>query len=295
MSSWSGGRVHFRERKLPNLQNISEPNIVQTKPIESNISSAPSRWVIPKYTAVICAIALNEEKYIDEWIKYHIALGFQHIYIYDNSIEYSLKSKESSVVTVIPFPGPEKQLQAYDIFVTTYKNKHKWAAFIDCDEFVVLKKHTNIISFLNDYNDCECVGLNWLFFGTSNEKYYRNEPITKRFTLCSNDIDLHIKSICQLNKIYKYTLPHLPILLEGNTYNTAKEIINHHFNQSKNCDVAILHHYYTKSEEELKEKINRPRPDSQLKRNNNFEWLCTQYNDVKNTDAWDFYSKNVTS
>lgn len=33
----------------------------------------------------ICTIVKNETLYLDEWVDYHIALGFSPIYIYDNS------------------------------------------------------------------------------------------------------------------------------------------------------------------------------------------------------------------
>lgn len=33
---------------------------------------------------VICALARREHLYINDWVKYHIDLGFDHIYIYDN-------------------------------------------------------------------------------------------------------------------------------------------------------------------------------------------------------------------
>lgn len=294
MSSWGGGRVHFRERKLPNLQNISQPNTVQTKQIETNISPAPSRWVIPKYTAVICAIALNEEKYIDEWIKYHIALGFQHIYIYDNSIDYSLKSKESSIVTVIHFPGPQRQLEAYDIFVTSYKSKHKWAAFMDCDEFIVLKKHKNIIDFLNEYDEFSGVGLNWLFFGTANQLSYRDEPVTKRFQLCSTGLDSQIKCIVKISNIYKYTTPHSPILENGIICNTNRNKIESDFNTDLNSNIAYIHHYYTKSEQEFREKIERGRADIPKKRSlDELVDIHQKNNDIQNSDAWDFYSKHL--
>jgi len=64
MSLWSN-RVHFRERKT----SIND--------------------------AVVCAIALNEDLYIDEWITYNMALGFSHIYIYDNG--ETLKDKKSQI------------------------------------------------------------------------------------------------------------------------------------------------------------------------------------------------------
>ena len=61
--SWNNGRIHFREKKSGS-----------------------------KNDAVICAIALHEEPYIDEWIQYHLALGFSHIYLYDNSNDHILKN-----------------------------------------------------------------------------------------------------------------------------------------------------------------------------------------------------------
>ena len=33
----------------------------------------------------ICAIAKNENDYINEWCKYHLNLGFDEIYIFDNN------------------------------------------------------------------------------------------------------------------------------------------------------------------------------------------------------------------
>ena len=40
--------------------------------------------------ASIVCIAKNEESFINEWIYYHIKLGFSKIIIYDNSDNYSL-------------------------------------------------------------------------------------------------------------------------------------------------------------------------------------------------------------
>jgi hypothetical protein len=70
--SYNNGRTHFREKKSGS-----------------------------KNDAVICAIALHEEPYIDEWIQYHIALGFSHIYLYDNSNDHILKNKNSDKIPPI--------------------------------------------------------------------------------------------------------------------------------------------------------------------------------------------------
>jgi len=280
MSSWNNGRRHFRERVVKRTEPTTE--------------SPPSKWVTPNYYAVVCAIALDEEPYIDEWINYHRFLGFSHIYIYDNSEDNTLKDKESDFVTIIHFPGPVKQLQAYDIFTTTYKDKHTWGAFIDCDEFIVLKKHVSIIDFLKDYDDCDGIGLNWLMFGTSHEKNYKNEPVLSRFRHCASTLDIHIKTIVKLNKIYKYISPHIPLLENGTIYNTNREIIKGALNDNLLSDIAYIHHYYTKSEEEFIKKINRGKADIPEKRSlSEMEDLHSKNNDVYNSDAWDFYSKHL--
>jgi hypothetical protein len=294
MSSWAGQRVHFRERRniplRPNIEPI--PQNLQVTPI---VQEPPSKYVTTKNVngVAICAIALNEERYIDEWIKYHLALGFKHIFIYDNSKDNSLKNRKSEHVTIIHFPGTQQQLPAYDIFVRTYKNKYKWAAFIDCDEFIFLKNHNNISDFLNEYDDFSGISLNWLFFGTSNEKAYRDEPVTKRFRYCSNKLDRQIKCIVKINLIDRYVSPHYPNILKGTICNINKNTIVGPYNEDFNSDVAYIHHYYTKSEEEFKEKIARGKADLLEKRSldelNNIHDLN---NEIINTTAWDFYSKH---
>jgi hypothetical protein len=292
MSSWIGHRTHFRERKM--IKPITSQNI---NSIES-IQSAPSKYIntsIDLVTdAVVCAIALNEESYIDEWIQYNLFLGFSHIYIYDNSDTNSLKDKSSKNVTIIHFPGKTKQMEAYSLFAKNYKSKHKWCAFIDCDEFIILKKHNSIIEFLNNYDKCESIRLNWLMFGTSNQVEYKEEPITKRFIMCSSKIDSHTKSICKLEYIDNFNHPHFPILLKGYNYDTQYNIINGPLNELGNYEIACIHHYYTKSEQEFKNKIERGRADITQKRNiEELDDIHNKNNDIYNSDAWDFYSKSL--
>lgn len=300
MSSWSGGRVHFRERKMPSLKvtpqiNISNPEIK----VEQVVNEYPSKYFIPNRNpksndAVVCAIALNEEPYIDEWIRYNLLLGFNHIYIYDNSDNNSLKDKKSDKVTIIHFPGSLKQIPAYNTFTETYKNKHKWAAFIDCDEFIVLKKHKSIMDFLNDYDKCESVALNWKMFGTSNEKEYKDEPVTSRFRYCSNKINHYVKSISKLHKINTHLCPHHPELKTSNHFDTNRNIVNAAINNNGDDRIACIHHYWTKSEDEFRKKILRGRAiicdELSLSLLDN---IHSSNNDVYNSDAWDFYSKHL--
>ena len=235
---------------------------------------------------------MHEERYIDEWIQYHLKLGFYHIYIYNNSDTYVLKNRKSEYVTVIHYPGKTKQLEVYELFVINYKRKFKWAAFIDIDEFIVLKKHMRIMDLLHEYPDCEALVLNWIMFGTSNEITYRDESVTKRFQKCSLHVHSHFKSICQLQQIIHFANPHMPNLLpHGIIMDSNRTIIKTHENLNGPTDIACIHHYYTKSEQEFREKIERDRSDIAEKRIlSELEDIHTKNNDVENQDAWIFYN-----
>jgi hypothetical protein len=162
----------------------------------------------------ICAIVLHELLYIDEWIQYHKLLGFDGVLIYDNSDNYELENlpeKYPNFVNVTHFPGHLQQNAAYGHCAYTgkafqhYEGKENWAAFIDIDEFIVLKNYTTIRDLLDDYNcianDVGCIGLNWRFFGSSHNSNYSNEPVLKRFTRCQWRVDRFTKAICQLSLI----------------------------------------------------------------------------------------------
>lgn len=246
-----------------------------------------------KPDAVICVIALHEELYIDEWIQYHLALGFSHIYIYDNSDTNTLSSKQTDRVIIRHFPGKQKQFEAYNEFTIQYRKKHMWCAFIDCDEFIVVKKHNSITEFLSNYSDCASVGLNWKMFGTGRHLVYDNRPVTERFQLCSPTIDPHIKSICQLQFILRIDNPHYALLRSGNTYDTHhNQIIVGPYHENGSDEIACIHHYYTKSEEEFRKKIMRGRADIVQHRSlEELHGIHYKNNDVVNKDAWKLFCR----
>jgi len=69
-----------------NFKNIYDsrfqymPDVVKIKTIQKELLGVSPL----SHNAVICCIEKFESKYIKEWVDYHIKLGFEHIYIYDN-------------------------------------------------------------------------------------------------------------------------------------------------------------------------------------------------------------------
>ena len=163
-----------------------------------------------KRKALMCAIVKDEEAYIDEWVDYHYALGFDKIRIYDNSDLNEMKvfgDKKGDHVDVIHFPGVpvadcELQERAYHDCAqkAVEEGVYTWAAFFDIDEFLVLKKHEDVHDMLEEHLQRGALGINWYVFEpTQSDLLYVPLPVTKRFIYRSRNLCPIIKSIVKLS------------------------------------------------------------------------------------------------
>lgn len=228
-------------------------------------------------SVAICCIALNEELYIDEWLQYHFGLGFNHVYVYDNSEDFVLKNKEVNTrISVIHFPGSTKQVPAYNHFLENFGNKHDWCAFIDVDEFFVLKKHATIQEYLLEESRGlsvpVAIGVNWVLFGSEGHEKYEPRPVTERFT--KGTLNQHIKSIVRtrgLSNQVSFENCHIPrdipVTVHIPSNGKTDYVFNTPFNTNFDDSVIQLNHYFCKSREEFEKKIQRGRADTNEKRN----------------------------
>jgi Glycosyl transferase family 2 len=233
--------------------------------------------------AALCAIVFSEEAYLDEWLDYNLALGFTDIFLYDNSdtfeLEKYVRAQTDSRLHVVHFPGPAMQMEAYLDCAKTVAARNQrqpmvrhtpWAAFFDLDEFLVLRQHTNVVEFLSKHCPTGQLGINWYMFSTANETLYRPLPVTKRFQYREANINQHVKSIVRLEDMNMDMAPH-------SHFAYMKELDQHKdtngnrigdevgqpgpFNPDGPTDVAVLHHYVTKSLKEYVDKTMRGRAD----------------------------------
>jgi len=224
----------------------------------------------PDISVALCAICKYEDKYIEEYIDYYMGLGFDHIYLYDNSDEFTLEplvhnNTHVHNVTLFQYPGEKKQIPAYhDCIQRALDDKYTWAAFFDVDEFLVLKKHPNIRSFVKEYGSHGGIVVNWAMFSPSNETVYKPVPVTKRFQYRYPGLNQHVKSIVRLEDGPEFYDPHNPIRFSNYSsfsIDTRGEEIAGPFNFNGTEDVAVLHHYHFKSKEEFINKRMRGRSD----------------------------------
>lgn len=226
--------------------------------------AAHAQRLVPASAAVLCAIAKHEDLYIREWIDHHLALGVDRVHVYDNSDANVLRRLPNEYpggrVHVTHWPGEVRQVEAYRDFMDRHKGQPVWVGFLDVDEFVILRTHRDIKSFLREHCGFGAVSLNWLMFGSGGQTRYRPEPVRKRFLRRGAQPNKHVKSFAYLPCVARVDNPHYPAMVWGAwRRDTDGMTILGAFNPDGPTDVAVVHHYFCKSVEEYAVKRRRTR------------------------------------
>jgi hypothetical protein len=234
--------------------------------------------------ALVC-IAKDEDNYINEWVDYHLKLGFDKIYIYEN--DWTSSIVQPNVITT-PVNGTRQQIPMYNHFINQYKNEYDWVAFLDVDEFIVLKKHNSIHELMEQYPDTLALGINWVLFGDNNKTFNGEYSVLERFTKRQEVVNDHIKSIVNPKQVIMMNVhSHVGQCIDTN----GKMINNPPFNPNGPIDVVQINHYFTKTKEEFVKKINRGRADIGTYRDIS-DFDKHNINEIEDLTALNFYKND---
>lgn len=227
-----------------------------------------------KFNIVICACARDENDYIIEWIEYHRMIGVEHFYIYDHLSKEPLQMLigDFKDVTLIEWKEEEyhahlhffgtAQYRMYNDYFTQYSNDTKWVAYIDLDEFIVLKKHQTIQQFLLGFdNHIGAVSLNWVLFGSNGKIKKELGKVVDRFTHRAAGVERVVKTISKVDCIDVVCDMHLCKLKDGYKRISANGQEQEWWDSKDGReDIACIYHYPIKSIEELDKKLIRGWP-----------------------------------
>ena len=222
-------------------------------------------------------IVRDEGRYLREVIAYHLLIGFNHIFIYDNdstdNTHEVLATIPSDRFTVVPWPASlghsNMQCAAYDDCVANQVGAYDWLMFMDADEFLVLRKHRTIGELLTELDYADEIGFNWRVFGDGGHRKYQDGLVTERFLYASREdfsVNRHLKSMARPAKI-AHARAHAHSLIPGSVMVTpggrsltpgepltSESDVDH--------SVAQVNHYFGKSWEEWVIKRDRGKVDS---------------------------------
>ena len=156
-------------------------------------------------TTCIFTVIKNEHLYLDEWIRYHLKLGVQHIFLledFDSKTHKEITDKYPDSVTLLSvseilairnvklYKDKDINMQRpYTVSSICYiKNNfnYDWCFIIDADEFLTLENSGDTLeNVMNQYASYDVVVLQWETYGANGLKYtpdYSKTTIIDTFT-----------------------------------------------------------------------------------------------------------------
>jgi hypothetical protein len=227
-----------------------------------------------------CLIVKNELEYLPEWIEYHRRMGISKFYVFDHNSSVPVINSISKYVSTDQVEYfftdfhwaaghhyPNFQIATYHRCLQRYGKLHKFMAFIDSDEFiVVVDKTKRIPDILADYEQFGGVVMNWMVFGSSGHIATPPGGVLANYYKCFKNGC--VKTIVNT----EYTLkpggnPHQFLYTEGHFAVSAgnKTLrVNGAVNLQLHTafDTMYINHYNTRSYEDYVRKANRGRVTS---------------------------------
>ncbi len=213
----------------------------------------------------LCLICKDENDYLPEWLDYHILMGVDRFYIYDNESQVSLRESlkeyiERGWVVVIDISGKGMQLHAYEHCLQAFGLNTFWMGFIDTDEFLVPKTTLDLKSLLKDYEEYGGLVVSSLFFGANGHQVRPNAGQIAAYTQSTHATfqgNILIKSIVQPARVLMPASPH------DFAYKEKSWCVNENYllvdgMKFPHYEGKIqLNHYFCRSQSEIDLKLSR--------------------------------------
>jgi hypothetical protein len=242
------------------------------------------RHTQPRRMACVVGSARNEGPYLLEWIAYHRAIGFDHVFIYtndnsDGSDQLLDVLARNGIVTWVrselgPNTLPQFKAYAHALSVLPETLDYRWTLVSDLDEF--LAYDTARFASLRDYlawqetGQADAIALPWLIYLAGRDDTWRDAPCTERFTMRQSHVNHHVKTIFRTNLFWSSTA-HNPYASLGLPISYKADNGMPHIAKAPENNLALAHnpqathawiaHYIFKSASDAVMKATRGKGD----------------------------------
>ncbi|MBZ5762139.1 MULTISPECIES: glycosyltransferase family 92 protein [Rhizobium] len=252
------------------------------RPLTRKLSIVPPAPAPGRHGIAIMACVKNEAVYIEEWIRFHRAVGVDHFYIYDDGSTDGTRALLSDLLpanalTIVPWIARMSdtasgqllngQTIAFAHAILNFGSLYSRMAFIDVDEFLLPKQGSTIEQALEGAGGFPNVSLPWHMFGTSGHVVKPDGPLLSNYTmrgadpLTRQENVSNFKCIVDPCEVVEVSVHQFRTRQHGElTVNDAGQ----QFTRSGRKSPAFysnrflqLNHYYSKSRAELQAKVTR--------------------------------------
>jgi hypothetical protein len=207
--------------------------------------------------SILSTYVREDNDYLDEWVTYHLSIGFEHIVMYDHKSITPVQNIWGSNVTVIRVERDSLFIPTYLNYETLKSHPSYWMAMLDVDEFLVLKRHKDVREILPEYEEFGAVAIPWVMFGSSKhlikpagrviDNYLWRSPVRT---------EQWIKSIINTQYCTNIVDPHRGEYSRPAVGETKRPLLSPATTISDN-KIFQLNHYFTRSFEEWMKKVER--------------------------------------
>ncbi len=202
-----------------------------------------------------------------EWLEFHRLLGVERFYLFNN------RSTDDHLDVLAPyidegtvvwhdwpmFPG---QREAYEQCLEDHRHDARWIAFIDLDEFLFSPTGRLLSDVLRDFEEHPGVVVNMVYYGTSGHETppagLAIENYTRRLGL-DRPRNRTVKSIVNPERTLRIGwVAHYFLYTDGKAVDEGFQPRHGHRTAELSVDLLRINHYFTRSQEERREKLTRP-------------------------------------
>jgi hypothetical protein len=169
---------------------------------------------------VVVVMVRGEAAYIEEWVMYHLFIGVDLIYLYDNEDTPTYHRMFACNPRVVVMHFPWTPGMPYGVHMMTnehyfkhYNARHTWALIFDADEFLVLWEDWDVKQFAARamVPGVDAVAVQWLLFGHNSHVNATDEPVIVRFTRRDGTLQRYIKTVFRCTSVTAQLHPHFPV------------------------------------------------------------------------------------
>jgi len=258
-------------------------------------------------TLAIAMRVRDDLECLKENIEYHTLIGVDHFFIYDHKSIIPLKEQlmgyKNVTVKIIStwkdFHGSVDLKKC----VEQYKDEYEWIAFLDVDEFLVMKDgSTDLKEFLKSYEEYGGLCVWWRCFGSSGHKK-KQKSVIEAYTQCSSRLGAAFKTILNTKFGTLSSNAHWCDYVEGKcgvdeNYKEIKTPVHKWKSTYLPADKKIvINHYIFRSDEEWNDKIEKwtdPEGTSRRTKSNMIRWRSNRNeptNAIKDTSILELIKK----
>ena len=237
-----------------------------------------------------CLIFKDSASYLQEWLRFHLLVGVEHFYLYDND------SRDDFQAVIAPFllegritlhhwPGLGEQMNVYQHCLDQHRHDARWIAYIDDDEFLFPSRGESLLEELSGYESYAGVAACWLLFGSNGHRTRPPGMVTLNYSRRGDWVDKHVKCIVNPAKVKA------PAVSSHSFHCQPGEVIVNEsfhpmsgpFSASPSTEVFCLNHYVIKSHEEMVARRTRIQVDGEECDHSieKWEWFDSYYNAVE--------------